>query len=70
MSVNNGVNQDTAFQYLIQDFSKYYIGARMTYNTMIDNDDMPSRFRSAIFRYMEDEVSLDTTIAPTILANG
>ena len=59
---------DTDFKYLIQDFSNYFIGARLTYDEMIDLDDMPGRFRSAIFKYMEDETPLDVRICDHLLS--
>ena len=59
---------ETDFKYLIQDFSNYYIGARLSYEEMIDQDDMPGRFRSAIFKYMEDETSLDVRICDHMLS--
>ncbi len=55
------------FKYLIQDFSWYYIGARLTYNELTETEDVPGRLRSAIFRYIEDEVSLDMRIAEHLL---
>ena len=59
---------DTSYKYLIQDFSNYFIGARLTYEEMIDADDMPGRFRSAIFKYMEDETPLDIRICDHLLS--
>ncbi|MBR6316023.1 MAG: hypothetical protein K6E75_06815 [Lachnospiraceae bacterium] len=59
---------DLDFKYLMQDFSNYYIGARLSYEEMIDQDDMPGRLRSAIFKYMEDETSLDVRICDHLLS--
>ncbi|MCR5418478.1 MAG: hypothetical protein K6E84_06140 [Lachnospiraceae bacterium] len=63
------MNTDSSmdFKYLIQDFSWYYIGARMTYDEMVDLEDMPGRFRTAVFRYMEDETDMDKTLAEHLL---
>ncbi len=66
--MSNAAGNDMSFKYLLQDFSRYYIGARMTYDELIDHEDMPGKFRSAIFRYMEDEVSMDTTVARHLLS--
>ncbi len=59
---------ETDFKYLIQDFSNYFIGARMTYDEMIDHEDMPGRFRSAIFKYMEDETALSERICDHLIS--
>ena len=50
------------YKYLIQDLSSYYMGARLSYEEMIDHEDMPGRLRSALFKYMEDETPLETRI--------
>ena len=51
------------FKYILQDFSWYFIGLRMTYNELVEQEDMPSRLRSAIFRYMEGETDFDESLA-------
>ncbi len=60
-----GSQQDGSmdFKYILQDFSWYYIGLRMTYNELVEQEDMPSRLRSAIFRYMEGEADFDNSLA-------
>ena len=60
-----GMNQDGSmdFKYVLQDFSCYYIGLRMTYEELADQEDVPSRFRSAIFRYMDGEADFEKTVA-------
>lgn len=55
------------FKYLIQDFSWYYIGARLSYEELADLEDTPGRLRSAIFRYIEGEVSLDIPLCDHLL---
>ncbi|MCR5283676.1 MAG: hypothetical protein K6E18_09925 [Lachnospiraceae bacterium] len=55
--------QSMDFKYILQDFSWYYIGLRMTYNELAEQEDTPSRFRSAIFRYMDGEIDFDETLA-------
>ena len=52
-------NQD--FKYVMQDVSKVYIGAKFTYQEMLDRDDIPFKFKAILSHYMLKEVSADTT---------
>ena len=52
-------NQD--FKYVMQDVSKVYIGAKFTYQEMLDRDDIPFKFKAILSHYMLKEVSTDTT---------
>ncbi len=52
----------TDYKYIIQDISNYYIGARFTYEELCDHEDMPSRLRSAVLRYIEDEKQLSARL--------
>lgn len=64
--MNNLSEQD--FKYVIQDFSQVYIGARYSYEELVDSDDTPGRFQDAICRVFYKEVSPDTTIWEHLLA--
>lgn len=52
-------NQD--FKYVLQDVSKVYIGAKFTYQEMLDRDDIPFKLKAILSHYMLKEVSADTT---------
>ncbi|MGN1170689.1 MAG: hypothetical protein ACI4SZ_03450 [Lachnospiraceae bacterium] len=52
-------NQD--FKYVMQDVSRVYIGAKFTYQEMLDRDDIPFKFKAILSHYMLKEVSADTT---------
>lgn len=45
-----GTDQD--FKYVLQDFSNVYIGARLTYEELTQQEDSPQRLNTAIFMYM------------------
>lgn len=51
------------FKYVIQDLSKVYIGARFSYQELMDRDDIPFKLRVIIGKSFLKEVSSDTTIA-------
>ncbi len=50
------------FQYVIEDFNKLYIGAKNTYQGLVDNEDAPMKLRTILLRFMMSEVAGDTTI--------
>jgi len=49
------------FKYSIQDVSKLYIGARYTYREMLEEEDIPFKFKAVVREYVLREVSEDTT---------
>ncbi len=46
------MGNENDFQYVLQDFSNVYIGARLTYEKMTTMDDTPQRLSSAVFQYI------------------
>ncbi|MBO4337864.1 MAG: hypothetical protein J5842_07295 [Lachnospiraceae bacterium] len=56
------------FKYIIQDLSCYYLGARFTYDELCDQEDVPSRLRSAVFRYIENETDLSIRLCDHLAA--
>lgn len=59
--------RETDFKYVMQDISKVYIGARLTYRELGDQYDTPSKIKSVIYRVVIDEVDLDTMICEHLL---
>ncbi len=55
----NGGNRD--YKYVLQDVSRVYIGARYTYQEMMDSDEVPFKLRAILAHYMLKEVAGDTT---------
>lgn len=55
--------KDKDFKYVLQDFSKVYIGARLTYAEAADAEDTPAKLKSALYRLIYDKmVDRDETI--------
>ena len=53
--------QNHDFKYVMQDVSKVYIGARYTYQEMMDTDGIPFKFKAILSHYILKEVAADTT---------
>lgn len=49
------------FKYVIQDVTKLYIGAKYTYQEMMDTDEISFKFKAILSHYMLKEVAGDTT---------
>lgn len=58
---------DQDFKYVIQNFSSIYVGGRMTYGELADNDDTPLQLKKAIQRVIKREVPLQTMICHHLL---
>lgn len=54
-----GENQD--FKYVMQDVSRVYIGAKFTYQEMMDTDEIPFKLKAIFSHYILKEVAGDTT---------
>ena len=50
------------FKYVLQDFGNLYIGARFTYGEMLENEDIPFKWRAIVRHYLLKEVNPDTTM--------
>lgn len=51
------------FKYVMQDLTNLYIGARLSYDEIMDLDETPFKLKTIIAHYMLQEVMGDTTIA-------
>jgi len=49
------------FKYVIQDVSKLYVGAKFTYQEMMDTDEIPFKFKAILSHYILKEVAGNTT---------
>lgn len=49
------------FKYVMQDVSRLYIGAKYTYQEMMDTDEIPFKFRAILSHYILKDVAGDTT---------
>ncbi|NLL80285.1 MAG: hypothetical protein GX234_10985 [Clostridiales bacterium] len=52
-----------AFEYVLNDISHVYIGARLTYGQLMERDDVPFKLRAILAHYMLKEVAEDTTVS-------
>lgn len=53
--------QDTDFKYVMQDTGNIYIGARLTYAELMDQEMLPFKMKTIIQHYFLKETSLETT---------
>lgn len=51
-----------AFEHVMQDVSHVYIGAKLSYGTLMERDDVPFKLRAILAHYMLKEVAPETTI--------
>lgn len=52
--------ENNDFKYVIQDASRVYIGAKFTYQEMMDRDEIPFKLKAILSHYMLKEVAGDT----------
>ena len=55
------------FRYVLQDFSNVYIGARLTYGQLTEQDDTPQRLSTAIYRYLMQDGLENTRICDHLM---
>ena len=61
---NETVNMD--FKYVLQDFSNVYVGVRLTFAELCEQDDTPQRLRTAVFQYVIPEVGEEIRICDAL----
>lgn len=61
------MGQEQDFQYVLQDFSNVYMGARLTFLQLTQKEDTPQRLSSAIYRYVFPEHLQDVRICDHLL---
>lgn len=55
------------YKYVIEDFSNYYIGARLSYQELADDENTPGRLKDAVYRTFFKEISPSVTIGEHLL---
>ena len=55
--LSNRAEESRDFKYVIQDISTVYLGARYTYDELIEADDMPFKIKTLVNRYIKPELS-------------
>ena len=53
---------DQDFKYVIQDLTNIYIGARYSYEEILEDDNVPHKLKEVIVRIILTEVAPDTTV--------
>lgn len=61
--MENSSSSYAAFEYVMQDVSHVYIGAKLTYGELMERDDVPFKLRAVLAHYMLKEVAAETTIS-------
>ena len=51
-----------AFKYVMTDMTSIFIGAKFSYDELLEHEDVPQKLREVIFRIFLNEVSGDTLI--------
>lgn len=55
------------FKYIIQDTNSVYFGKELTYNDMMEREDLPFKFKAIINAYVQKEVDLDEKMTEHLL---
>lgn len=58
------------YKYVIEDFSNYYIGARLSYQELADNGNTPGRLKDAVYRIFFKETDPSMTIGEHLRGLG
>ncbi|WP_029321614.1 hypothetical protein [Butyrivibrio sp. AE3004] len=57
----NIVNEDD-FKYTMQDVSRYYLGARLSYKEILADEMAPFKFKTIVERYIAKDIDANTTL--------
>ena len=56
------ISSDNDFKYYMQDIERYYFGCRASYRFLLDDENVPFKFKTVITKYLKDSVDYDTTL--------
>ena len=56
------ISNENDFKYYMQDIERHYFGCRSSYRFLLDNENVPFKFKSVITKYLKDHVDLDTSL--------
>lgn len=56
------MGQNNDYKYILQDFNHLYIGCRWTYQEMLEEEDMPFKWKVIASRYLSADIDKDTTL--------
>ncbi len=61
------MGNENDFKYVLQDFSRIYIGLRMNYKELAEADDTPQRLKTAVYMYVIPEIGEDMRVCDHVL---
>ena len=56
------VHNEEDFKYIMQDFEKYYIGARYSYDELMTSGFVPFKFKTIIEKYIAKDIDKNATL--------
>nr|WP_292164662.1 hypothetical protein [Butyrivibrio sp.] len=56
------VHNEEDFKYIMQDFEKYYIGARYSYDELMSSNFVPFKLKTIIERYIAKDIDKSATL--------
>ncbi len=56
------ISGDNDFKYYMQDIERYYFGCRSSYQFLLDDENVPFKFKTIITKYLKDFVDYDTSL--------
>ncbi len=62
MKIKRNVTQYEDFKYVIQDTGSIYLGARFSYEELLDHEMVPFKLKAILTHYILKEASPDTTL--------
>jgi len=60
--ITERVNQYQDYKYVLQDTGNVYLGAKFTYEEIMDREDVSFKIKAIIEHYIAKEVTLDTSL--------
>lgn len=56
------ISNQNDFKYYMQDIERHYFGARCNYSELLDNENVPFKFKTIITKHFKDTVDYDVTL--------
>lgn len=59
---NNGAKDNKDYKYVMQDTGNIYIGVRFSYRELIEDENVPFKFKAIVERYIKQDLEWDVTV--------
>ena len=56
------ISNENDFKYYMQDIERYYFGCRSSYRYLLDNENVPFKYKRVITKYLSDQIDPETTL--------